>query len=162
MAVADYFLKIDGVEGESQDKTHSNEIHLLSWSFGESNIGTSSAGGGSGAGKVQMADFHFTMNTCKASPKLFLACANGEHIKKGVLVCRKAGKDQQEYLKWTFSDLLISSFQTSGSGGSDNLPMDQVSFNFSKAEVEYKEQNIDGTLKGPVKAGYDLKKMDKV
>ena len=162
MAVADYFLKIDGVEGESQDKTHANEIHLLSWAFSESNIGNSSTGGGSGAGKVSMQDFHFTMNTCKASPKLFLACAQGEHIKKGVLVCRKAGKDQQEYLKWTFSDLLISSFHTSGSGGSDNLPMDQVSFNFTKAEVEYKEQNIDGTLKGPVKAGYDLKKMDKV
>ena len=162
MAVADYFLKIDGVEGESQDAKHPNEIHLLSWAFSESNIGTSSAGGGSGAGKVHMQDFHFTMNTCKASPKLFLACASGEHIKKGVLVCRKAGKDQQEYLKWTFSDLLISSFATSGSGGSDNLPMDQVSFNFSKAEVEYKEQNPDGTLKGPVKAGYDVKKMDKV
>ena len=26
MAVVDYFLKIDGIEGEAQDKTHKNEI----------------------------------------------------------------------------------------------------------------------------------------
>ena len=29
-----------------------------------------------------------------------LACASGEHIKKAVLTCRKAGKDQQEFLKY--------------------------------------------------------------
>jgi len=108
MAVVDYFLKIDGIEGEAQDKTHKNEIQLESWSFGETQSGTSGQGGGAGAGKVAMQDFHFVMRVSKASPKLFLSCANGEHIKKAVLTVRKAGKDQQEYLKWTFTDLLIS------------------------------------------------------
>ena len=61
-----------------------------------------------------MQDFHFTMSTNKASPKLFLACANGEHIKSAKLTCRKAGKDQQDYLKVTFTDLLVSQFQTNG------------------------------------------------
>jgi type VI secretion system secreted protein Hcp len=40
--------------------------------------------------------------------------------------------------------------------------MDQVSLNFAKIEVEYKEQKPDGTLAGSIKAGYDLKQMKEV
>ncbi len=159
MAAVDYFLKIDGIEGESQDSKHKGEIELESWSFGEVQTGTASHGGGMGAGKIQMQDFNFVMKINKASPKLFLACARGDHIKNAILTCRKAGKDQQEYLKVTFSDILVSSFQTSGSGGSDMLPMDQISLNFSKIEFEYREQKPDGTLGGAIKAHYDLKQV---
>jgi type VI secretion system secreted protein Hcp len=160
MAV-DYFLKIDGIDGESQDAKHKNEIDLESFSWGATQAGTMAFGGGGGAGKVQMQDFHFVMRVNKASPKLFLACANGEHIKKAVLSCRKAGKEQQDYMKFTFSDLLVSSYQTGGSGG-EVVPMEQISLNYAKIEVEYKEQKADGTLGGAVKAGYDLKQMKQV
>src|SRR5665811_2168576 len=141
MAAVDYFLKIDGIEGESQDKTHPNEIQLQSWSWGEVNQGSMGAGGGGGSGKVAMQDFHFTMGVNKATPMLLIACATGDHIKSAILTCRKAGKDQQEFLKYSFFDVFISSYQT---GGSDS-PMEQCSFNFTKIQVDYKEQKIDGT-----------------
>ena len=157
MAVVDYFLKIDGIEGEAQDKTHKNEIQLESWSFGATNAGTAGMGLGMGAGKVSMGDFHFVMRSNKASPKLFLACANGEHIKKAVLTCRKAGKDQQEYLKWTFTELLVSSYQTGGSAHSDVVPLDQISINFTEGQIDYKEQKADGTLGGAVTTKYNVK-----
>ena len=156
MAAADYFLKIDGIEGESQDSKHKSEIEIQSFSFGATQTGSFAAGGGGGAGKVHMQDFHFTVPVNKASPKLMLACASGQHIKKAVLTVRKAGKEQQEYLKYTFSDVLISSYQTGGGGG-NVMPVDQVSLNFAKIEHEYKEQKADGTLGGSVKAGWDLK-----
>jgi len=161
MASVDYFLKIDGIEGESKDSKHTGEIDVLSWSWGETNAGTARQGGGMGAGKVQMQDFHFVMEVCKATPKLIEACATGKHIPNATLTARKAGGDQQEYLKYKYYELLISSYQTGGSGAGP-IPNDQISFNYSKMEIEYKEQNQDGTLKGPVKAGYDLKKMEKV
>jgi type VI secretion system secreted protein Hcp len=161
MAAVDYFLKIDGIDGESTDDKHKSEIDVQSWSWGETNSGTHAGGGGGGAGKVSMQDFHFVMSVNKATPKLMQACATGEHIKKGVLTCRKAGGQQQEYLKVTFSDLLVSSYQTGGSAG-DVVPVDQISLNFSKVEFEYKEQKPDGTLGGTVKAGYDLKANKKV
>jgi len=157
MAAVDYFLKIEGIEGESQDAKHKGEIDLESWSWGETQSGSHSAGGGGGAGKVSMQDFHFVMRVNKSSPKLLLACASGEHFKKATLTCRKAGKEQQEFLKIVFSDLLVSSFQTGGSGHGDVVPMDQISINYSKMEYEYKEQKPDGTLGGAIKAGWDLK-----
>ncbi len=157
MALVDYFLKLDGIPGESQDSKHKGEIEIQSFGWGESQAGTASHGGGMGAGKVQMQDFNFAMVVNKASPKLMVACASGEHIKNAILICRKAGKEQQEYLKITFTDLLVSSYQTGGVNTADVLPMDQIAMNFSKIEIEYKEQKPDGTLGGAIKAGYDLK-----
>ncbi|SRR5712691_9657080 len=157
MAAVDYFLKLDGIDGESSDAKHKGEIDLMSWSWGATQSGTMEYGGGGGAGKVKMHDFHFVMRHSKASPKLMLACASGEHIKSGILTCRKAGKEQQEFLKIVFSDLLVSSFQTGGSNSSDVVPQDQVTLNFAKIEHEYKEQKADGTLSGAIKAGWNLK-----
>lgn len=161
MAAVDYFLKVDGIDGESTDDKHKNEIDLESWSWGATNAGTSRAGGGGGAGKVVMQDFHFVMKVNKATPKLMLACATGQHIKEAKLVCRKAGGDQQEYMTVKFSDLLVSSYQTGGSQG-EVIPVDQIGFNFSKIEFEYKPQKADGSLDAPIKTGYDLKLNKKV
>ena len=162
MAAVDYFLKIDGIAGESQDHKHKDEIQIESWSWGEQNAGSHATGAGGGAGKVQMQDFHFVMTENKSSPLLMLACAGGDHIKKAQLTCRKAGKDQQEFLVIKFTDLLVSSFQTSGSARGDIVPQNQISLNFSKIEYEYKPQKADGTLDSPAKAGWDLKANKKV
>jgi type VI secretion system secreted protein Hcp len=156
MALVDYFLKIDGIEGESMDDKHKNEIDIQSWSWGETNVGDAAFRGGLGAGKVSMQDFHFTMKVNKATPKLMQACASGEHIKKGILTCRKSGKQQQEFLKVTLSDFIVSSYQSGGSA-SDVIPTDQISLNFSKIEFEYKEQKPTGELGGTVKGGWDAK-----
>ena len=153
--MADYFLQITGIAGESKEAKHKDWIDVLSWSFGETNAGTAAAGGGAGAGKVQMSDFSFMKATSKASPKLFLACAQGQRMKEAKLSAVKTGAMQQEYLSWTFSDVLISSYQTTGSGG--DISMDSVSLAFSKVQVEYKPQNPDGSLGTPVVAGWDVK-----
>jgi type VI secretion system secreted protein Hcp len=160
MAV-DYFLKIEGVDGESTDGKHAGEIDIESWSWGASNVGSAATGGGGGAGKVSMQDFHFVMRNNKASPTLMLACASGATYKSVILTCRKAGVEQQEYLKITMSDATISSYQTGGSNG-DVIPLDQISLNFSKIEYEYKPQKADGTLDSPNKTGWDLKLNQKV
>jgi type VI secretion system secreted protein Hcp len=160
------------MDGESQDSKHKGWIDILSFSWGATNVGTSHVGGGSGAGKVNMQDFHFRMHVNKASPKLVLACAKGQHIKSAILVCRKAGGEQQEYLKYTFSDLLVSSFSATGasgaftsSGGSpagldqSPVPSEEITLNYSKLEYEYHEQMPDGTLGGAVKTSCDVKGM---
>ena len=159
MAAVDYFLKLDGVPGESQDHKHKDEIQVLSYSFGETQAGTMGFGGGGGAGKVQMQDFHFLMNVNKASPVLFLKCATGEHIKSAVLTARKAGKDQQDSLKVTLGDLLVSSFQTNGDAHANSLPVDSISVNFATIEIDYKIQGADGSLSPGAKGKYDLKQM---
>src|SRR5215472_15045897 len=130
MAQVDYFLKIDGVEGESTDDKHKGEIDVMSFSWGVNNSGSAGQGGGQGTGKSFAQDMSFTKVHDKASPVLYIACATGQHFKSATLVCRKAGGGQQEYLKISLGDVLVSSFVTHGTGGDEIIPVDQVTLNF--------------------------------
>jgi type VI secretion system secreted protein Hcp len=162
MASVDYFLKIDGVDGESTDDKHKGEIQLESYSLGHTNSGSFSSGGGGGSGKVAMQDFHFVKKIDKSSAKLHTACATGEHLKTATLVCRKAGKDQQEFLTIVMSPVLVSSFQNGGSAGSDVVPVETISLAFGKIEFKYKEQKPAGSLGGEVIGGFDVTTNKKV
>ncbi len=162
MAAVDYFLKLEGIEGESTDDKHKDWIDLESFSWGANNSAHMGSGTtGLATGKVSMQDFHFVMRVNKSSPKLMLACASGQHIKTANLICRKAGGSQQEYLKYKFTDVLVSSYQTGGSHG-EAIPVDQVSLAFGKIEVTYSPQKVDGTLGPPIITGWDLAKNIKV
>jgi type VI secretion system secreted protein Hcp len=157
IVAVDYFLKIDGVPGESSDAKHKGEIQLDSFGWGETSPGGAGPGGGVGAGKVQMQDLVVTMAVSKASPKLMLACATGKHHKEAVLTARRAaGKAQQEFLVFKFKEVVVTSYQLGGSELGD-APMDQVSLGFSTIQMEYSPQKADGSLDTPVKAGWDLK-----
>jgi type VI secretion system secreted protein Hcp len=162
MASVDYFLKIDGVEAESGDDKHKGEIEVESFSWGEVQSGSAGRGGGAGAGKVQPQDFSFVKKLDKSSPVLLIGCAIGQHYKTAVLTARKAGGGQQDYLKITMEDVLISSYQVGGSAHGDVVPTDQVSLNFAKLEMTYKEQKADGSLSGEVKQKYDFAANKKV
>ncbi len=159
MAAVDYFIKIDGIDGESQDKKHKGEVDVLAFSWGETRTGAQGGGGG-GAGKVSVQDFRFSARTSKASPKLFLACATGEHIKKAVFTGRRAGQ-QQDFLTLLFTEVLVTSFQIGGSETADLSPVDEISLNFAKIEFEYREQKLDGTLDTALKAGWDVEENKK-
>ncbi|EIM18743.1 Hcp family type VI secretion system effector [Pseudomonas chlororaphis] len=165
-ALVDYFLKIEGVDGESPDRTYPKWIQLQAWQWAEENAGRWGFGSGGGSGKVEMKDFEFRMVNNKASPKLFLMCATGEHVPSAKLVCRKSGQGQQDFLTITFSNCLVSSFKTVGNMPLDGgfgtevdtvLPTDVIKLNFGRIEVEYKEQNNDGSMGAVIKTGYDLK-----
>lgn len=160
----DYFLKIDGIEGESQDARHKGEIELDAWSFGgaaeETVEGKPSAPvrPGVASGRFNAQDFQFTVKISKASPMLFQACATAKHLPRVTMTGRKAGDNPQDYLKITLSDVLIVSYQQSGAGGTGMVPIDQVLCNFSRIDIEYRAMNPDGSLGGPVTASFDLKK----
>jgi type VI secretion system secreted protein Hcp len=152
----DYFLKIDGVPGESFDSKHKGEIQLESFSWGETHPSGGGVGSGGGAGKVQMHDLVVTMHVSKASPKLMLSCAAGKHHKEAVLTARKAGKSQQEFLVFKFKDVVVTSYQIGGAAQGD-VPADQVSLGFSTIQMEYRAQKADGSLEPPITAGWDVK-----
>ena len=160
MAQVDYFLKLEGVTGESTDGDHKGELDLESFSWGATNLGTAGHGGGQGAGKVSPQDFSFTKRYDKSSPVLFIACATGQHFKSALLTIRKAGGKQLEYLKFKMEGLMVTNYTVNGSG--DALVHENVSLNFAKLEMAYKEQKEDGTLGGETKQGYDFMANKKV
>jgi type VI secretion system secreted protein Hcp len=155
MAV-DYYLKLDGIQGEAADSKHKGEIEIESFSFAEIQPSNQAQGGGGGVGKVRMGNFNFVIMANKASPRLMVACATGLHIQEAILTCRKSGTAQQEFMKFSLKDVLVSAYQVNGGGGAV-VPVEQFSLDFAKIEYEYREQKADGSLGGSIKAGYDVK-----
>jgi len=156
MAKEDYFLKIDGVKGESQDDKHKDEIHVSSFSFGVTNTGTGGSNLGSGGGRSNIQDMHFTKVTDASSPNLFIACATGKHFPKATVTVRRAGETPQEYLVYNLTEVYISSITTSGHEGG-GIAQESVSLNFSKIEMAYTPQNADGSPGAKNTKTYDVK-----
>jgi len=152
----DYFLKIDGIPGESLDDKHKDEIQLVSFSWGATQDVERHGGAGGGAGRAHFQDFHFTMRVNKASPQLFLATVSGKHIKEALLSVRRAVKVQLEYLKIKFSDVLVTSFEQAAADG--DAPEEMVGLAFGRIQFEYRPQQPNGALAASIKAGWDLSK----
>jgi type VI secretion system secreted protein Hcp len=161
-AQVDYFLKIEGIEGESVVEGRVGEIAIQEFSWGEEEAGMEMvvANVGGGAGKPVFSDFNFQTRINKASPKLMEAVATGMNIPEVTLFGLRAGEQRQQFLIVKLKDVHVTSYQTGGSGS--DLPMDSFSLNYSRIEFEYYPQNPDGTLESPVKAGWDLKKNEKI
>ncbi len=155
-AAVDYFLKIDGIEGESRDKNNKNSIDIESFSWGATNT-ASVGGGGGGSGKASFQDISVTKIEDRSSPPLFLAVPTGTHYKTASIVGRRA--DGTEFTMLTLSDVMITSFAQTGI--SPDGPTESLSLNFAKIEFQYKPTGQDGKAGAPVKAGWDLKENKK-
>jgi type VI secretion system secreted protein Hcp len=153
MAV-DFFLKLDGIEGESADEKQKNQIQLLSFSWGGSQVTSVAGTGGSGAGKADLSDFSIMKYMDKASPKLFQALVKGTHIKTGNLVAIKSGADGKPFLKIDFKEMFVTSQQVSASS---EIPSESVSFSYNEIKIEYSAQNEQGILTTTGAVTYDLK-----
>jgi type VI secretion system secreted protein Hcp len=143
----DAFLKIEGIPGESTDDKHKNEIDVLSYSWG---IARSIPQRG-GNGRAKVSDFSVVKFTDKASPVLFDATCEGQHIPEATFTVRKAGASQQTFLKYVFKEVIISSVQPSGTSGSEStVPTESVSLNFGSVEITYTPQGPNGQPLPPV------------
>ncbi|KTT16129.1 Hcp family type VI secretion system effector [Pseudacidovorax intermedius] len=153
----DIFLKINGIEGEALDADHKNEIEVLAFEWKVMQESMMHSGSGGGAGKATVEDLEFTHYVDRASPNLMKYCLTGKHVPEAKLVVRKAGGSPLEYLKFTFTDVIITSVQPHGSNTDDLRVRERVGLSFTKVKQEYAVQNAQGGSGGAVTAGYDIK-----
>lgn len=155
-ANVDFFLKLEGVEGESQDATHHGEIDVLDFNYNVYQPGSMGYAGGGGTGKVAVSLFTIVCRNEKAVSTLKLKSSKGEHIPSGQFTARKAGGEQQEYLKIFFKDMILTSVNQGGSSGSPERVV-RLSFDFAAIKSEYYPQKADGSLDAPITFQWDCK-----
>jgi type VI secretion system secreted protein Hcp len=142
---AEIFLKLDGVEGESQAKGHENEIEIFSFSWGASNPSNVGRGTGSGAGKVDISSLSLQKQVDNASAKLFQQCCAGKHFATGTLTVREAGGDAPvEYYVADMTEVFIDSVSWGGAAGGGK-PSESVSISFATIKITYIPQKADGS-----------------
>jgi type VI secretion system secreted protein Hcp len=160
MAV-DFFLELDGIKGEAQDKAHKDKIDVLSWSWGASQSGTTHMGGGSGSGKAYFQDLNITKYVDKSTPVLLQYLSTGKHIAKGTLFVRKAAGDSPvEYIKVEIKDIIVSNLSTGGSGSDDRIT-ESCTLNFGEYKYIYTEQKPDGSKGAAPEFAWDIAASEK-
>ena len=156
MAV-DAFLELEDqagvIKGECTDDAHKELLQIQNFSFGVENTASATTGTGLGAGKATLKTFSFDVSNSKASPKLYLYCCNGTHLKSATLYIRKSGGKPQDYYIWCFEELLVTGFELNCS----EEIIEKVSMAFTCLHTEYKPQKKDGSLDSGIKAGWSVK-----
>ena len=153
------YCKIEGIDGESTDEAHENWIEVLSYNHGITQTSTMHSGGGGGAGKSTHEDFIIAKSLDKASPKLVLACCNGEHIPKVVLELCHSGGERQKFMEYEMEDVIVASVRPCGStNGEKPMPVEEIAFRYGKIKFVYTQFDPrSGKSAGYVQSHWDVK-----
>ena len=150
MAQVDFFLKLDGINGDVTARGHEKWIEIQSFSWGVTNAVSFTAGGGGSTGKAVPSDFSLSLPFSSASPSLFKKAVTGQAILEGTLSAVQVREAASDFLKWKLSDILITSYQVEGA---QDGPFEQISLNFAKIEVTY----APGGSALPITEGFDFR-----
>jgi len=153
------FIEIDGIPGESVDTQHEDWIDVLSFSHDISQITSESRTSdiSRSAANCKHEDFIITKELDKSSPKLALACCNGQHISEVVIeVCRADAKEK--YMRYTLTEVIVTSISQNGaSQGAEARPIEEVSLSYGRIDWSYTETDyMTGKPKGNVEAYWDV------
>jgi type VI secretion system secreted protein Hcp len=146
--MAEMFLKLDGIEGESLDTAHSGEIEIKQWSWITENHVRWDVNQGGQSTKVEVHEISLDKVCDKSSVTLYQNCVTGKHIKSGTITCRKNDGDQKvEYLIVKLTDIMVSKVAFSGDGDAPALA-EKVELSFAEFRLDYKVQNDTGSAGG--------------
>jgi type VI secretion system secreted protein Hcp len=154
-----FFLALDGINGETQDSAHANQISVLSWShsFNQPTSPTRSAAGGGTVEQANHADFSITKYIDSATDDLLKACWTGKQIAAGTFTAfRSSGTgDGVNYLLIAFKNIIVSNYSISG--GTGDVPVETVTLSYSSVSYKYTPvKEADGTANGVQPVTHDL------
>lgn len=154
MAVS-VFMKLDGIEGESTDEGHKNEIKLNSCSFSAHNSSAyNNASKTVSKGQAMMADIAFTKEADKTSVALFKACASGKVIPKATISFQtNVGDDKKiDFLVYELENVVVNNYNFSAAHDAD----ESGSLTYAKIRQVYDQRDEKGTSKGKVEGYFDV------
>ena len=153
-----WFIKYDGIEGESTDDNHDKWIDVLNIDWGIHQPGGGQTGATRRRGSVVVEDITLTMEYEKSSPKLQEKMLMGEVIPKlEIELTATYGGARATYLKYELKNVMVTSFQTGGSAD-DGPPTVVVGNNFEEMKVTYTEYDDTGASKGNVETEFKVEK----
>ena len=143
MAIADMFLKIPGVTGESSDADHKGEIQVVSWSWGMRN---SLGGTRADTFRRSVDELIVVRRVDKASTALMSYLAAAKLISQALLTVRKAGSNPLEYVKVTIERVRVTSVHVESI---ESELVERVGLAFAKVTIDYiPQQDATGAAGG--------------
>lgn len=130
---AKYFLKLDGVTGDSTDSRHQGQIELNSYRLMEDEPEDEAPATLKALGDNNL---RFLADSSKASPALFAKAQTGDTIANAVLSVRKNSRSN-DYLTIKLTDVVVTSYQNSGDD--TNSGVDEVLMKYGTIQIEHNE-----------------------
>ncbi len=152
------FIKFDGIEGESLDKDHTGWSPLLTFSQGVSQPGRGATGSTRRRGDVVMDDIRCTKELDKASPRIAESVCKGKIYPKVVIHLTASTTDEGRvtYCAYEFKNVMVTNYDVSGSGQSEDVPTEDFSLNFEEIKMTYTETDAKGQSKGNVEYSWKV------
>jgi type VI secretion system secreted protein Hcp len=151
----DYFLKLDGIPGDSTVQQYAKQIEVLGWAWGITNSSVPAAGGAAGTGKAKRIDFTFAAFSSIASPPIFLAVATGKHLNFAILSVVRRGDSPFEAFRIRFDNVILTSYEQS-SGDTDGRPIDVVKLDYGKVTYTARTQAPTGGIGETVTTSFNF------
>ena len=140
LAAVDSFIWFEGEQGNSTDANHTGWFEIRELSFGvQGGSAIESSSRGAAAGRASPKEVTIRKVVDSASPKFMQALNSGRHFQVVKIEMRKAGGDPHQYVKYEFTNVLISKINMSGAG--DKGPEETMTFTYGAMKVEYTGQS---------------------
>lgn len=155
--MANIFLKMDTLEGESVETDYKGWIEVESTNFAVNSPSSVFSGTGSGVGKPEPSPVTLVVRQGKHCIEILKRQFNGKHWANVQIVGLKQTGDDvaQKYYEIKLKEAFIMNYNPDLSGNGHG--MEQLTFTYSDVEVEYFAQNTDGILTSVGKSGYNVK-----
>ncbi len=154
----DFFIKIDGIDGQSADKNHGKWIEVTDFDFG-SKQSVTLARGADVAGRGEFLPFSFTHLVDKATPKLQQFCMNGQKVAKVEFnVCRAIAGAQVVTLEVKLENVKIARAEIKtirATEAADAEPVEEVDLVAGKITWKVTPIKEDNTKDGAIEASFD-------
>jgi len=146
------FIKLEGITGECNDKDHKGWTDLLSFNQGMSQPGGAATGATRRRGDVVVDDMHCVKELDKSSPKIAEAVCKGKVFPTVEIHLTASYTDagRVTYYAYELKNVLVTSYDISGSGQAEDVPTENFSLNFEEIKVTYTECDSAGKSKGNV------------
>ena len=160
----DAFLKVEGVDGESNYSKHPKWIEICRQPFVQPPSSTVSSAGGAGAGRVTMQDFSIVKHIDSATPKLAEACCTGKHFPSAIIEICRAGGDKLNYMEYKMTEVMVSrAASVAPRRGATRCHSKRLPSTSASCSGLYVPQDrATGAGKGSISAGWDFETNQKV
>ncbi|MGA1996455.1 MAG: type VI secretion system tube protein Hcp [Bryobacteraceae bacterium] len=164
------YLDIPNIPGESAspNPNWNLKIEVQSAGYDLSQNASAQAGSGMIASQVSFSPMHITKAMDRSTPHLFGKLAAGEPIATVTLRVSRPGGSKTgvagaqgqgglfEAETYTMSNVIVTSYHTTGTPGPGGLPMESWTFAFTAINEKFQTVDVTGKLNPPASAGYDI------
>ena len=133
------YLKLGNIKGAATSSQYKDwiEVDAYSWGFSVAVQTTSgSTGNRVSSGKVTPGDLHLTKKQDDSPTQFMIQSLQGKNTDQATLaVTRQSGDGEQKYMEYVMSNVICSSFTTSGTSGDGSQPSENITLNFTKLDL---------------------------